>query len=254
MPTIGSLITTYRKKKGLSQIALAGELNSHYGHMVSNKSISKWEKNLAVPDLHIFLDLCRLLEVPDLYEALYGNNPFNPFSALNDIGREKALEYVQLLCLDPRYRQDSAAAASSPACSRPGSEKIIPFRTIPLQLYPVSAGPGNFLDDENYEDIQVGEEVPLSADFAVRVSGDSMEPLLHKNQIIYVHRQETLENGEYGIFFLNGEAYVKRFQTDETGTFLISLNKKYDPLPVTEGSDFRIFGRLVFERGTADCQ
>ena len=92
----------------------------------------------------------------------------------------------------------------------------------------------------------MSDDVPASADFAVRVSGDSMEPMLHKNQIIYVHRQETLENGEYGIFFLDGEAYVKRFQKDETGTWLVSLNRNYAPLPVTAESDFRIFGRLVF--------
>lgn len=244
MRSIGTIITTYRKRKGLSQLSLAQELNSRFGYSISNKSISKWEKELTTPEIHIFFDLCKILEIPDLYQAYYGENPLNPLAALNDAGREKALEYIRLLCLDDRYRN---MPESKPApVAAPLSEKIVAFRTIPLQLYPVSAGPGNFLDDENYEDMQVGDEVPAYADFAVRVSGDSMEPLLHKNQIIYVHRQETLESGEYGIFFLDGEAYVKRFQKDETGSFLISLNKKYAPLPITAESDFRIFGKLVF--------
>ncbi len=246
MHSIGSMISTYRKKKALSQLQLAELLHTQYGYSVSNKSISKWERDLASPEIHLFLDLCRLLEVPDLYEACLGENPWSPFAPLNEAGREKAAEYIQLLCLDARYRKQAeqpvypAFSADRPSHSRPV------LRTIPLQLYPVSAGPGNFLDDENYEEMPVGEDVPAGADFAVRVSGDSMEPLLHKNQIIYVHRQETLESGEYGIFFLDGEAYVKRFQKDETGTFLVSLNQKYSPLPVKEGSDFRIFGRLVF--------
>lgn len=267
MNSIGTIISTHRKKKGLSQLALAEELNQRFGYAVSNKSISKWEKDLASPEIRLFFDLCKLLEIHDLYEAYFGTNPKNPLSVLNDLGKEKAYEYAELLSKDERYRKNiisisPAAALSSGAAytsvsgqtdsatagnsaGQTGS-KVVPFRTIPLQLYPVSAGPGNFLDSENYEDMQVGEDVPLSADFAVRVSGDSMEPMLHKNQIIYVHRQETLENGEYGIFFLNGEAYVKRFQKDETGTFLVSLNKRYAPMPVDAGSDFRIFGKLVF--------
>ncbi len=246
MHSIGTMISTYRKKKGLSQQQLSELLHTQFGCSISNKSISKWERDLTSPDIHLFFNLCRLLEIPDLYEAYLGYNPWSPLSPLNEAGREKAEEYIRLLCLDARYREQTeppvhpAFSADQAAPSRRTS------RTIPLQLYPVSAGPGNFLDDENYEDIPAGEEVPAGADFAVRVSGDSMEPLLHKNQIIYVHRQETLENGEYGIFFLDGEAYVKRFQKDKAGTFLVSLNKKYAPLPVTEGSDFRIFGRLVF--------
>lgn len=262
MNSIGSIISTYRKKKGLSQLALAEALNRNYGHSVSNKSISKWEKDLASPEIRIFFDLCQFLCITDLYAAYFGSNPEDPFSQLNETGRERVYEYASLLALDPRFRKVTPSVISYPAASAAvtgitsasgtaaasssGSGKVVPFRTIPLQLYPVSAGPGNFLDDENYEDMPVGEDVPMSADFAVRISGDSMEPMLHKNQIIYIHRQETLENGEYGIFFLNGEAYVKRFQKDGAGTFLVSLNPKYTPMPVDAGSDFRIFGKLVF--------
>lgn len=246
MNSIGTILTTYRKKKGLSQKALAEKLLQQFDIAVSNKSISKWEKDLTAPDLPTFFTLCRILEIPDLYDAYFGSNPQNPLSALNEAGREKALDYIRLLCLDPHYRREPLTAEQPDLPTSAFSEKITAFRTIPLQLYPVSAGPGNFLDNENYEDMQVGDDVPASADFAVRVSGDSMEPMLHKNQIIYIHRQETLESGEYGIFFLNGEAYVKRFLQDESGTWLISLNRNYAPLPVTEDSDFRIFGRLVF--------
>ena len=42
------------------------------------------------------------------------------------------------------------------------------------------------------------------ADFGVRVAGDSMEPLYLDGQIIWIHKQETLEEGEIGVFFLEG--------------------------------------------------
>lgn len=239
MNSIGKIISVYRKKRKMSQTQLAEELNTHYGHSISNKAVSKWETDAAQPGITLFYDICRILRITDMYGAYFGENPDNPLSGLNEAGQERVVEYAALLSGLPKYQKKIEVPVS-------GEKKVIPYRTIPMQLYPVSAGPGNFLDDENYEDISVSPEVPASADFAVRVSGNSMEPLFHKNQIIYVHRQDTLSNGEIGIFFLDGEAYVKKFQNDQDGTYLISLNELYAPKPVTEQSDFRIFGKVVY--------
>ena len=41
--------------------------------------------------------------------------------------------------------------------------------------------------------------------------------------------ETIVENGEIGIFSLNGEAYIKKLQDDQNGVFLISLNEKYPP-------------------------
>ena len=105
----------------------------------------------------------------------------------------------------------------------------LPRRTLNLYDLPVSAGAGQFLDSDRFSEMKVGDEVSLDADFGVRVSGDSMEPLYLNGQIIWVHQQETLEDGEIGIFFLDGEAYVK----------------KYAPIKVSSGSVFRTFGKVV---------
>lgn len=112
-------------------------------------------------------------------------------------------------------------------------EKVIiyqlPRRTLNLYDLPVSAGAGQFLDSDHFSEMEVGDEVSPDADFGVRVSGDSMEPLYLNGQIIWVHQQETLEDGEIGIFFLDGEAYVK----------------KYAPIKVSSGSVFSTFGKVV---------
>ena len=41
------------------------------------------------------------------------------------------------------------------------------------------------------------------------VSGDSMEPEFHSGEIAWVSQQDTLCDGEIGIFGLNNEAYIK---------------------------------------------
>lgn len=109
----------------------------------------------------------------------------------------------------------------------------------------VSAGTGDFLDSENYELKEIDETVPNGADFGVRVSGDSMMPRINDGDIIYIKKQDTLENGEIGIFSLDGNAYVKKLKSTRSGLSLISLNKKYSPIKVGEYSDFKIFGKAL---------
>lgn len=72
--------------------------------------------------------------------------------------------------------------------------------------------------------------IPESASFGVKISDDSMEPEFEDGQIAWVLKQDMVENGEIGIFSLNGEAYIKKLQDDKNGVFLISLNEKYPSL------------------------
>ena len=72
-----------------------------------------------------------------------------------------------------------------------------------------------------------------------------MEPTLYDGDLLWVHQQPTLENGEIGIFYLDGNAYVKEYRYTDEGTFLISHNKKYPPIKVTEDNESKIYGKVV---------
>ena len=229
MHSIGKIIATYRKQNGLSQPALAKLLEQN-GHKITNRAISAWEKEISEPSASLFLLLCKVLNITDIYNDYFGYNPANLFAELNTEGKEKALDYIQLLVDSGKYQKAT----------------IIPFhRTIRLYDIPASAGLGNFLDGDNFTEIEVGEEVPETADFGIRISGDSMEPRFVNGQIVWVQKQETLNNGEIGIFFLDGNAYCNKLQDDEKGLYLISLNRKYEPIAVTENQTFKIFGKVV---------
>ena len=232
MYSVGQIISDYRKKMGFSQPALAAELEKE-GISISYKTISSWEKNVSEPSVTTFLTLCKILKISDVYEDYFGVNPGNPMSELNEEGREKVLDYMELLIQSAKYRKQVAT--------------IIPFASRSLRLYTtmVSAGTGNFLDGTDFELIDVGDEVPETADFGVRITGDSMEPKYINHQIVWVHQQDYLLNGEIGIFCLNGDAFCKKLQDDNDGLFLISLNQKYDPRPVGENDELKIFGKVV---------
>ncbi len=139
------------------------------GHKISNKAISSWEKNKTEPNSSLFLLLCKLLGITDIYEEYYGVNPDNLLSELNTEGKEKAIDYIHLLIDSGKYKKAT----------------ILPFRRkIRLFDIPASAGTGNFLDGDSFATIEVGKEVPKRTDFEILTSGDSMEPTFNDGQIV----------------------------------------------------------------------
>ena len=231
MQSIGKIIAHYRKKNGLSQQDLSNLLGNH-GYKLTNKAISSWEKDSSEPSASLLMLLCKLLGISDIYGEYYESNPNNPLSDLNEEGYAKTLDYIQLLkCCDDFVKK---------------SADIIPFtRKIKLFNIPASAGTGNFLDGDDYTELEVGDEVPTAADFGIRISGDSMEPQFINNQIVWVQQQTTLEHGEIGIFYLNGNAYCKKLHNTNDELALISLNKKYSPIIIGESDSFKVFGKVV---------
>lgn len=81
MYSIGEIISSYRKKKGLLQQDLADELAKE-GITISYKAISNWERNLAEPSVTIFYKVCRILGITNMYEAYFGVNPADHFHHL----------------------------------------------------------------------------------------------------------------------------------------------------------------------------
>ena len=229
---IGEIIATNRKKQKLSQLMLS-DLLKEEGINITPKAISKWETNVTEPSISTFLVLCKIFNITNIYETYFGVNPDDPLSSLNDEGKEKALDYIGLLHDSGKYEKQIA--------------QIIPFcRYIDIYEDVVSAGTGNFLEDAPKDTVKMTKDIiPESASFGVKISGDSMEPEFENGQIAWVLKQDILENGDIGIFYLNGEAYIQKLQDDNNGVFLISLNKKYAPIPVSENDRFNILGKVV---------
>lgn len=110
----------------------------------------------------------------------------------------------------------------------------------------VSAGTGEYLDDNaQRETIQYFGNVPVH-DYAVRVNGDSMTPLFEDGQIIFVKTDNSdFINGQIVIANVAGEAFVKKIELTENGAFLISLNSKYEPIEITDNSELKIEGTVI---------
>jgi len=228
---LGCTLASLRKSWQLSQAEVAEQL-TQMGIPVTNRAISHWEQERTQPSSTQFLGLCAIYRVKDVLSA-FGEYrlPLRSLE-LNREGREKVEEFARILVASGMF---------------PVRDNVVPFprRSMPVYDLPASAGTGVFLDSSEYEMVQVGPEVPVNANFGVRVSGNSMEPSYHDQQIVWVQQQPTLEDGEVGIFLLNGQAYIKQWRPSATGASLVSFNKAYSPIAIHEEDELRTFGRVL---------
>lgn len=79
--------------------------------------------------------------------------------------------------------------------------------------------------------------------FLVSVSGDSMiDANIYDGDILVVDAAEKPKNGSIVIASLNGEMAVKYFKVIDSKAYLISANKRYVPIAISEYYEFKIQG------------
>ena len=122
-------------------------------------------------------------------------------------------------------------------------------RVIPLYRSPAAAGFASPVMGEDYEPLAVTADVPKAAEFAVRIQGDSMEPYIADGSIVYVNH-DRVENGDVGIFCVDGEMVCKQYYKDPSGiVYLLSLNRARADADVVllpeSGRSLVCFGRVI---------
>ena len=115
-------------------------------------------------------------------------------------------------------------------------------RAVILYELPVSAGTGVFLDGVGTSEIMIPDNAKTgNADYALRISGNSMEPKYHNGDVLLVEETDQVEVGEAGIFILDGAGYFKIYGGDR----LISLNPSYKDIPLRDFSEVLCCGRVI---------
>ncbi len=223
--SLGTTLNQLRREAGLTQSRVCEKL-AERGFEIQNAAVSKWEKDMTMPNAAQFLALCDIYGVTDVMSTFTGRG--GSLAGLNAEGRRLVSLYVRVLLASGLYAEESAAAP----------------RVLPLYDLAASAGTGQILDGESCEPIDAAD-APERADFAVRIAGDSMEPLIHDGSVVWVRQCAELGSGKVGIFVLNGQAFCKRLHTDGHAAELISFNSAYAPIVPAAGDDLRVLGEVV---------
>ena len=101
-------------------------------------------------------------------------------------------------------------------------------------------------EQENIEGVVYISYRPPEEYFSVRVHGDSMKGIgLLDRDVLIVHKQEKVENGEICVAMVNGKQTVKRFRQYGSNFFLMPENPDYDPIPLNPGDDVIFLGKVV---------
>ena len=170
------------------------------------------------------------------------------YRALDGHGRELVLlvlgkEKERALGAAPAPRTSTARVLTTPPSLSPSVRSAgLGKRVITLYDMPVSAGDGIELSDEYATELRIPDTAKTQeADYALRISGNSMEPKFHSGDILLVQNCDSVEVGELGIFILDGAGYFKKFDGDR----LLSLNPVYAPIPLSDFSEIHCAGRVI---------
>lgn len=235
----------YLKENKMTQKKLSELLN------VSQAAVTNWTKGKNSPDIETLIRICNILEI-SINDILDVDVPAadNELSKTDRVYMQKYIaldssgkSLVQLIIDNETQRMHTQAAqavtAEPEAQELPEEDNII---SIVFYDLPVSAGTGIYLNDSYKDEIEVERnDLTERADFALRINGDSMEPRYHNGDVLLVREQSAVEQGECGIFILNGEGYFKKLGRNQ----LISLNPKYRPIPIHEYDTVSCIGKVL---------
>lgn len=114
--------------------------------------------------------------------------------------------------------------------------------------FPVPAGfPSPAMDymEEEIDFDQLLRPRPAST-YVIRVKGDSMtDAFIPDGALLVVDRSIKPKNNMIVVAVVNSEFTVKRFFKNSSGIRLMPANPKYQPIPITEGMDFAVWGTVT---------
>ena len=201
---IGKRISEARKLKGMS-LAIFAKYLERFGLNMTSGAVGKWETGDTVPNAYQLIAICTALEIEDAVPYFMEN--YEPL--MDENGMRKLREYKEDLLATGNYRPSLKA-------------EMVRFREIPVSELKASAGTGQFLDEGRFEMVRFPEDkIPRGADFGVYVLGNSMEPVYHDGQIVFVQKCGKVEPGQVGIFVHDGEGYIKVYSEQEPDGTLI---------------------------------
>lgn len=136
-----------------------------------------------------------------------------------------------------------------------GFENEIPLeRILPIskQKFPLlgNIACGSPIEATEEFDIYIESNSNIDADFCLRAKGDSMMGArIYDNDIVFIKKQDMVDNGEIAAVIIDNEATLKRVQyfPDKNILVLKAENPKYEDLMYSgeELDHIRILGKVI---------
>ncbi|WP_105107684.1 LexA family transcriptional regulator [Streptococcus suis] len=230
-----TLIDEIRREKGMSISELARQVG------MAKSGISRYFNKTRGFPLDRADDFAKALGTTS--EFLLGVQPISKdnkileiYNQLEPTRQEKVLDYAEVQ-LEEQNKVRSIFEV------REDSEDYITDYVEGL----VAAGHGTFQEDNLHMEVRLrASDVPKKYDTIAKVAGDSMEPMIKDNDLLFINVTSKVEINDIGIFQINGKNFVKKLKRDYDGRwYLQSLNNSYEEIYLNEDDDIRTIGEVV---------
>lgn len=236
--TISQRIFAILKEKKLKQKELAQKTG------ISESAISDWKKKGTNPAAENISAIADFLEVS--LEYLVTGKEKSPSLSEDEL---ELLTYYKDLPEREQMKLIGRASALAEVFKEQAETQIIEVETPTIEIrhsyYRVSAGTGYDLNDgDQWDTIEIPDTPEAQrADFALTISGDSMEPVYYDGDIVLIKSQPAVDGGEIGIFIIENNGFIKKYGGDR----LISLNAAYDDIMFSDydPEDIRCVGLVI---------
>lgn len=235
--SMGSRIHQARTRKGLTQEALAEQIG------VTKGAIANYENSVSFPKVDILFKLFEALEVD-------ANFLYQDYVVFDDTSR-LSVEEISLL-MDYRLitpngkRLIRAVMNEELKRTREEASRLQEPVSMVVYNFPAAAGVPMWAEDDSYERLTFpADKVPKGADFGIRISGNSMEPTIPADSIVFVRKVADLRSGDIGIFMVDDEAVCKRFSSGKRGIVLKADNHEYQDIVIKDFQRFSITGKVL---------
>ena len=239
---IGKKIKELRKSLNLTLEELADILNKEYPDTINfNKGkISKWENDREEPRLSSVKILADYFDVPlDYFNGIDIDQAeiLTIFNQLDEDRQANVVDYATTLL------NEQVSMKTSTVLEKYKDDDYIIDYVEGL----VAAGHGTFQEDNLHMEVRLrAEDVPEKYDTIAKVAGDSMEPLIEDNDLLFIKVTSQVDINSIGIFQINGKNFVKKLKRDYGGSwYLQSLNSGYEEIHLSENDDIRTIGEVV---------
>ena len=165
--------------------------------------------------------------------------------AISKVPTETLAKLAQILFTSPTYLMGLSDEADKEI-------KIDNIYQIETKKFPmlgeIACGKPIYADEDRESYVQAG--MGIKADFCLKCKGDSMiNARILDGDIVFVHKQSAVNNGEIGVVIIENEATLKRiyYYPEQQKLVLQSENPKYEPL-VYVGSELEqiyILGKAI---------
>lgn len=238
--SIGSKIKQRRQEMSISVDELAQKLN------VSRTTIYRYEKGeISKMPTETLEKIARILNTTPAYFMGWNDSPevksniLSIYNQLEQPRQEKVVDFAQ----EQLDEQNNNVTPLTADTADEDTERITDY----VEGL-VAAGHGAYQEDNLHMEVSLlADEVPDSYDTIAKVAGDSMEPLIHDNDLLFIEASSQVDPNDIGIFQVNGKNFVKKFKRDYDGTYYLqSLNgANYPDIYLNEDDEIRTIGRVV---------